>query len=173
MGQKRQRIIIIGGGFAGISLVRKLKNSPYEIILLDKHNHHNFQPLLYQVATCGLSAVSIATPFRRLFRGYRNFTFYLAEVTEIKPEARAVVTTIGEFTYDYLVIATGSESNYFGNDGFRKNSLEMKTLDDAISIRNTLLEQFEKAVIYDRPEDQKVMLNFIVIGGGATGVELA
>ena len=173
MKTNKKRIIIIGGGFAGISLIRKLKHSPFEIILLDRYNHHNFQPLLYQVATCGLSAVSIATPFRRLFRGYRNFTFYLAEVTEIRLQEQKVVTTIGDLSYDYLVVATGSESNYFGNDGFRKNSLEMKTLDDAISIRNTLLEQFEKAVVFRDPEEQKIMLNFIIIGGGATGVELA
>jgi NADH dehydrogenase len=150
-----------------------LRGGPFEVILLDKHNHHNFQPLLYQVATCGLSAVSIATPFRRLFRGYGNFTYYLTEVTRIHPAENRVETMIGSFAYDYLVIATGSESNYYGNESFRKNSLEMKTLDDAITIRNTLLEQFEKAVIYDTPDDQKVILNFIVIGGGATGVELA
>jgi NADH dehydrogenase len=173
MEQQRKRIIIIGGGFGGISLIRKLRGGPFEVILLDKHNHHNFQPLLYQVATCGLSAVSIATPFRRLFRGYGNFTYYLTEVTRIHPAENRVETMIGSFAYDYLVIATGSESNYYGNESFRKNSLEMKTLDDAITIRNTLLEQFEKAVIYDTPDDQKVILNFIVIGGGATGVELA
>jgi NADH dehydrogenase len=173
MKQHRKRILVIGGGFAGISLIRKLRGSPFEVILLDKHNHHNFQPLLYQVATCGLSAVSIATPFRRLFRGYGNFTYYLTEVTRIHPEENRVETTIGSFTYDYLVIATGSESNYYGNESFRKNSLEMKTLDDAITIRNTLLEQFEKAIIYGTPDEQKVILNFIVIGGGATGVELA
>lgn len=173
MEKQRKRIIIIGGGFGGISLIRKLRGSPFEVILLDKHNHHNFQPLLYQVATCGLSAVSIATPFRRLFRGYGNFTYYLTEVTHIHPAENRVETTIGSFAYDYLVIATGSESNYYGNEGFRKNSLEMKTLDDAITIRNTLLEQFEKAVIYGTPDEQKVILNFIVIGGGATGVELA
>jgi NADH dehydrogenase len=173
MEKQRKRIIIIGGGFGGISLIRKLRNGPFEIMLLDKHNHHNFQPLLYQVATCGLSAVSIATPFRRLFRGYGNFSYYLTEVTRIHPSENRIETTIGDFTYDYLVIATGSESNYYGNESFRNNSLEMKTLDDAISIRNTLLEQFEKAVIYDKPDDQKIILNFIVIGGGATGVELA
>jgi NADH dehydrogenase len=169
----RKRIVVIGGGFGGISLIRRLRHAPFDIILLDKHNHHNFQPLLYQVATCGLSAVSIATPFRRLFRGYRNFSFYLTEVKMIHPSENRIETTIGDFTFDYLVIATGSESNYFGNEGFRLNSLEMKTLDDAITIRNTLLEQFEKAVILNSPDEQKIILNFIVVGGGATGVELA
>jgi NADH:ubiquinone reductase (H+-translocating) len=167
------RVIIIGGGFSGISLIRKLRNGPFEVILFDKVNHHNFQPLLYQVATCGLSSVSIATPFRRLFRGYRDFSFYLAEVTSVIPGENKIETTIGTFDYDYLVIATGSESNFFGNEGFRKNSLVMKSLDDALTIRNTLLEQFEHAVIFNNPDEQKVILNFIVIGGGATGVELA
>jgi NADH:ubiquinone reductase (H+-translocating) len=169
----KKRVIIIGGGFGGISLIRKLRDSDFEVVLLDRHNHHNFQPLLYQVATCGLSAVSIATPFRRMFHGYGNFSYFLTEVTRILPNENRVETTIGDFTYNYLVIATGSESNYFGNEGFRRNSIEMKTLDDAISIRNTLIEQFEKAVVYDKPDEQKVILNFIVIGGGATGVELA
>jgi NADH:ubiquinone reductase (H+-translocating) len=167
------RIIIIGGGFSGISLIRKLRNGPFEVILFDKVNHHNFQPLLYQVATCGLSSVSIATPFRRLFRGYRDFSFYLAEVTSVIPGENRIETTIGTFDYDYLVIATGSEANFFGNEGFMKNSLVMKSLDDALTIRNTLLEQFEHAVIFNNPDEQKVILNFIVIGGGATGVELA
>jgi NADH:ubiquinone reductase (H+-translocating) len=172
-GVKIPRIIIIGGGFSGISLIQKLRNKPFEIILIDRFNHHNFQPLLYQVATCGLSAVSIATPFRRLFRGYRNFSFYLAEVTSITSKENKIETTIGEFYYDYLVIATGSESNFFGNGDFKKNSLVMKSLDDAITIRNTLLEQFENAVIFNNPDEQKVILNFTIIGGGATGVELA
>jgi NADH:ubiquinone reductase (H+-translocating) len=171
--EKRPKIIIIGGGFSGISMIHKLRNKPFDIILIDRFNHHNFQPLLYQVATCGLSAVSIATPFRRLFRGYRNFSFYLAEVKSIFPAEQRVETTIGEFYYDYLVIATGSESNFFGNEGFEKNSLVMKSLNDAITIRNTLLEQFENAVIFKNPDEQKVILNFIIVGGGATGVELA
>ena len=125
------------------------------------------------MATCGLSAVSIATPFRRLFRGYHNFSFYLAEVTSVIPRENKIETTIGTFDYDYLVIATGSESNFYGNEDFQKNSLVMKSLDDALTIRNTLLEQFEHAVIFKNPDEQKVILNFIVIGGGATGVELA
>lgn len=170
---ERKKVIIIGGGFGGLSLIHKLRKKPFDVVLLDKHNHHNFQPLLYQVATCGLSAVSIATPFRRLFRGYRNFSFYMTEVTRIVPKENRVETTIGDFTYDYLVIATGSETNYYGNENFEKNCMEMKTLNDAVSIRNTLLEQFEKAVVYNCPDDRKIMLNFVVIGGGATGVELA
>jgi NADH:ubiquinone reductase (H+-translocating) len=167
------RVVIIGGGFSGISLIYKLKNKPFEVILIDQHNHHNFQPLMYQVATCGLNATSIATPFRRLFQGYRNFSFYLAEVTRILPEEKTVETTIGDFRYDFLVIATGSETNFFGNEGFERNSLVMKSLDDALNIRNSLLEQFEHALRFKDPDQQKIILNFIVIGGGATGVELA
>ncbi|MCK9421153.1 MAG: NAD(P)/FAD-dependent oxidoreductase [Bacteroidales bacterium] len=170
---KIPRILIIGGGFGGITLIQKLKNKPVEIILIDRYNHHNFQPLMYQVATCGLSATSIASPFRRMFKGYRNFTFHLAEVQKIDAENNFVDTTIGKFEYDYLVIATGSETNFYNNSKLAKNSLVMKTLDDALTIRNTLLEQFERATLYKKPEEKKIILNFVIIGGGATGVELA
>ncbi len=171
--KKRPRIIIIGGGFGGIMLIQKLKNKPVDIILIDRHNHHNFQPLLYQVATCGLSASSVASPFRRMFKGYKNFTFHLAEVQKINPEGKTVETDIGTFAFDHLVIATGSETNFFNNEMMARHSLVMKSLDDALTIRNTLLEQFEIATEYDQPEEKKIILNFVIIGGGATGVELA
>lgn len=171
--KKNPRVLIIGGGFGGITLIQKLKNKSFDIILIDKFNHHNFQPLMYQVATCGLSATSIASPFRRMFKGFRNFTFHLAEVQKIDPENKQVETTIGKFDFDFLVIATGSETNFFNNERLAKNSLVMKSLDDALTIRNTLLEQFEIATVYTKLEDKKIILNFIIIGGGATGVELA
>jgi len=169
----RPKIMIIGGGFGGITLIQKLRNKPCDVVLFDKHNHHNFQPLMYQVATCGLSTASIATPFRRMFKGYRNFTFHLTEVQKINPAENRIVTDIGDFHYDYLVIATGAETNFFENQRMAKYSLVMKSLNDAITIRNTLLEQFEIATLYKTPEEQKIILNFIVIGGGATGIELA
>jgi len=169
----RPKILIIGGGFGGITLIQKLKNKPCDLILLDKFNHHNFQPLMYEVATCGLSAVSIASPFRRMFMRYRNFTFHLTEVQKIFPVNNRVETDIGNFDYDYLVIATGAETNFFDNGRMAKYSLVMKSLNDALTIRNTLLEQFEIATLYNTPEEQKIILNFVVIGGGATGIELA
>jgi len=128
---------------------------------------------MYQVATCGLSAASIASPFRRMFKGYRNFTFHLTEVQKIHPGNSRIETDIGDFDYDYLVIATGAETNFFENYRMAKYSLVMKSLDDALTIRNTLLEQFEIATLYKTPEEQKIILNFVVIGGGATGIELA
>lgn len=170
---KIPEIVIIGGGFGGMTLIQKLKNKPVKITLIDKYNHHNFQPLLYQVATCGLSATSVASPFRRMFKGYRNFSFHLAEVTQIDRKNNRVETTIGSFSYDYLVIATGSEANYYGNQQLARNSLVMKSLDDALTIRNTLLEQFERATVFKTAEEKKIVLNFVIIGGGATGVELA
>jgi NADH dehydrogenase len=170
---KHSVVLVIGGGFGGITLIQKLKNKPYRIVLIDRFNHHNFQPLMYQVATCGLSATSIASPFRRLFKGHRNFTFHMAEVQRIDPVNRQVETTIGTFSYDYLVIATGSTTNFFGNDQLVKNSLVMKSLDDALTIRNALLEQFEIATMHASAEEKKIILNFVIIGGGATGVEVA
>ncbi len=167
------RVVIIGGGFGGITLIQHLRNKPFRLILIDRFNHHNFQPLMYQVATCGLSATSIASPFRRMFKDYRNFTFHLAEVQKILPETKEVVTTIGNFGYDYLVIGTGSETNFYNNSHLEKHSLVMKSLNDALRIRNTLLEQFEIATMYPQPEEKKIILNFVIIGGGATGVELA
>jgi NADH:ubiquinone reductase (H+-translocating) len=169
----RPRIVIIGGGFGGITLIQKLKNKPVDIVLIDRSNHHTFQPLLYQVATCGLSAASIATPFRRLFKGYRNFSFLMAEAVRIDREKKLVETTNGAIPYDILVMATGSETNFYGNEHMAGTALVMKSLDDALTIRNTLLEQFEAATRLHRTEEQKVFLNFIIIGGGATGVELA
>ncbi|MDD4602251.1 MAG: NAD(P)/FAD-dependent oxidoreductase [Bacteroidales bacterium] len=169
----RPRLIIIGGGFGGITLIQKLKNKNFEIILIDKYNHHNFQPLLYQVATCGLSATSIASPFRRMFKNYHNFTFHLAGVTRIDPDHRCIETNIGKFEYDYLVISTGSKPNFYNNPQLEENSLVMKSLDDALTIRNTLLEQFELATFNKNAEEKKIILNFVIIGGGATGVELA
>ncbi|NCA75860.1 MAG: NAD(P)/FAD-dependent oxidoreductase [Alphaproteobacteria bacterium] len=170
---KEPHIIIVGGGFGGITLIQQLKNKPFRITLIDKYNHHNFQPLMYQVATCGLSATSIASPFRRMFKGFRNFTFRLAEVQTIHPDKKEIETTVGTFNYDYLVIATGSKTNFYNNDHLSRYSLVMKSVDDALTIRNTLLEQFEIATMYSSPEEKKIILNFVIIGGGATGVELA
>jgi NADH dehydrogenase len=170
---ERPVVLIIGGGFGGITLIQKLKNKPFRVVLIDRYNHHNFQPLMYQVATCGLSATSIASPFRRMFKGYKNFTFHLAEVQRIDPANRQVETTVGTFGYDHLVIATGSTTNFFGNEQLAKYSLVMKSVDDALTIRNALLEQFEIATMYPSADERKIILNFVIIGGGATGVEVA
>lgn len=166
-------LLVIGGGFGGIELIKKLRNKPFDIILIDRNNHHTFQPLLYQVASCGLAAVSITSPFRRIFRGFQNFRFRMANVTRIEPEAKKIITDIGEIPYDILVIATGSTSNFFGNDNLEKHSLSLKSVSDALTIRNTLLREFEEAITRMQIDEKKILLNFIIIGAGATGVEIA
>jgi len=170
---KKPVLVVIGGGFGGIELIKKLRNAGFDIILIDKNNHHTFQPLLYQVASCGLSAVSITSPFRRIFKGQKNFRFRMTEVIGIEPEQKKVVTGIGDIYYDYLVIATGSVSNFFHNEELEKNSLSLKTVMDALSIRSLLLREFETAVTRIHSDEKKVLLNFVIIGGGATGIEIA
>ncbi|MBE0646513.1 MAG: NAD(P)/FAD-dependent oxidoreductase [Bacteroidales bacterium] len=166
-------LVVIGGGFGGIELIKKLRNKPFDIILVDRNNHHTFQPLLYQVASCGLADVSITSPFRRIFRGVKNFRFRMADVSRIDPEKQLIITDIGEIPYDILVIATGSTSNFYGNQNLEKNSLSLKSVADALTIRNTLLREFEEAITRSHVDDKKVLLNFVIIGAGSTGVEIA
>jgi NADH:ubiquinone reductase (H+-translocating) len=170
---KKPVLVIIGGGFGGIELIKRLRNSPFDIMLIDKNNHHTFQPLLYQVATCGLSAVSITAPFRRIFKGQKNFRFRMAEVNGIDPEQKKIMSNIGEIHYDYLVVATGSVSNFFNNEELAKNSLSLKNVMDALNIRSLLLREFEMAITRMQSDEKKILLNFVIIGGGSTGIEIA
>ena len=170
---KKPVLVVIGGGFGGIGLIKKLRQTPIDIILIDKNNHHTFQPLLYQVASCGLSDVSITSPFRRIFKGQKNFRFRMTEVIRIEPDQKKIVTLIGDIFYDFLVIATGSVSNYFNNEELAKNSLSLKTVMDALNIRSLLLQEFETAITRLQTDEKKVLLNFVIIGGGATGIEIA
>ena len=133
------RIVIIGGGFAGISIAKGLKNKEVQVVLLDKHNYHTFQPLLYQVSTGGLEPDSIAYPIRKVIKGYNNFFFRLANVEEIRTEENTIVTNIGALEYDYLVIATGSETNYYGNREIEINSMAMKTIPQSLNLRSLIL----------------------------------
>jgi len=166
------KIIIIGGGFAGLELARKLRRTSFEIVLIDRQNHHQFQPLFYQVATAGLEPSSISFPFRKIFHKATNIDFVLAEVSAILPEKQQVMTDEGAFDYDCLVIATGCKTNYFGNEGIAANAFSMKTTQEAIEIRNSILLSFEEVAL--RGMDQHNGLNNIVIvGAGPTGVELA
>ena len=169
----RPVIVIIGGGFGGIELIKRLHNKPVDIMLVDKNNYHTFQPLLYQVASCGLASISITSPFRRIFNGYKNFRFRMAEVTRVEPESKKVITNIGEIPYDILVIATGCKSNFFGNENLQKHSLSLKTVTDSLTIRSTMLREFEEAITRLQTEEKKILLNFIIVGAGATGVEIA
>lgn len=167
------RIVIIGGGFGGLSLAQKLSKKDVQVVLLDKHNYHTFQPLLYQVSTGGLEPDSIAYPIRKVLKDYSNFYFRLAEVQEILPEEKSIITTIGNLTYDYLVIATGSKTNFFGNKEIEKNAMAMKSIPQSLNLRSLILENFEQALLTDELHERDALMNFVIVGGGPTGVELA
>lgn len=168
-----KRVVIIGGGFGGIKLIEKLRHSGFQIVLLDRTNYHQFQPLLYQIATAGLNAGSIAFPFRKDFRHIPDFHFRMAEVSRIHPENNTVETDIGIIAYDYLVIAAGTTTNYYGMEHLQAHSLPMKTLTEAMNLRTRLLANFEDALTETDPRKRQQLLNITIVGGGATGVEIA
>lgn len=167
-------IVIIGGGFAGVNLALSLgKNKNYNITLVDKNNYNFFPPLIYQVATGFLEPSSISYPFRKLFSDQPNTHFRLGKLTKVVPEENKVILSNGQLTYDYLVFATGAKTNFFGIENVQKNSTPMKTLDDAIEMRNKLLQQMEKASILEDPDEIRKLLTVVIAGGGPTGVELS
>ena len=170
---KNPRVVIIGSGFAGITLSKKLRNKNVQVVLIDKHNYHTFQPLLYQVATGGLEAGSIAYPIRKVIQEYKDFYFRMTSVKEIDTKHHKIVTEIGDLHYDYLVIATGSKTNYFGNKEIERNSMSMKTIPQSLNIRSLILENFEQAVLTKNQADRNTLINFVLVGAGPTGVELA
>jgi len=167
------RVVIVGGGFAGIMLAKNLKNQELQVVLIDKNNYHTFQPLLYQVATGGLEPDSIAFPIRKVIKDIPNFYFRLAEVSEIDTNKRKIITNIGKLKYDYLVIATGSKTNYFGNTKIEKFSMAMKSVPQSLNLRSLILENFEDALLTSNLEERNALMNFVIVGGGPTGVELA
>ena len=167
------RIIVIGGGFAGIAFIKKMIKAPVQIVLFDKHNYHTFQPLLYQVSTAGLEPDSIAYPLRKIFRKHDDFHFRLATVEHIEVASKEVHTSIGNLSFDYLVVATGTRTNYFGNEAIEKNSMAMKTVPQALNIRSLMLQNIEEADQSDDEQKRKRLLNFVIAGAGPTGVELA
>ena len=167
------RVVIVGGGFAGLALAKGLENKDIQVVLIDKHNYHTFQPLLYQVATGGLEPDSIAFPIRKLFNNLKYYHFRLAEVIHIHSEKNEVETSIGNLSYDYLVLATGSKTNFFGNKSIEKHAMEMKSIPQSLNIRSLVLENFEAALLTSDFEERKALMNFIIVGGGPTGVELA
>jgi NADH dehydrogenase len=169
----KKRVVIIGGGFAGLSIAKKLRNKNLQVVLLDKHNYHTFQPLLYQVATGGLEAGSIAYPIRKVIQEYKDFYFRLTSVKEIDTPNQKIISEIGDLHYDYLVIATGSKTNYFGNKEIERNSMSMKTIPQSLNIRSLILENFEQAVLTTNEADKNALINFVLVGAGPTGVELA
>jgi len=167
------RILVIGGGFAGLTAVRELARASAEILLVDRHNHHTFQPLLYQVATAGLAAPSISAPLRHILRNQRNVTVLLGQVQSIDMSARQVSIDDRQHPYDYLILATGSAHAYFGHDEWAPYAPGLKTLEDALHIRGRILTAFERAEGCDDSGEQTAWLTFIIVGAGATGVELA
>ncbi len=170
----RARIVIVGGGFGGLSVARHLGSLDADITLIDRHNYHLFQPLLYQVATGGLSPANISAPLRAILKRSKNTTVLLGEVTHIDSKSKVVRLANGkEYSFDYLVLAAGAEHNYFGHKEWRKHAPGLKTIEDAIEIRRRVLSIFEAAELEEDPEKQRKLLRFVVVGGGSTGVELA
>ena len=171
--EKKPLIVIVGGGFGGLTLAKKLKNAPVDVLLVDKHNYHTFQPLLYQVAIGALAADSIAFPIRRIFSHQNNFSFLLAKVQNINPETNSIKTELGEINYDFLVLATGSNTNFFGNKEIEKFVMPMKNVPEALNLRSVVLQNLEKAVVTQDAFEKAALMTFVVVGGGATGVELS
>ncbi len=169
----KPRVIIIGGGFGGLEVAKELAGSQAQTVLFDRYNHHCFQPLLYQVATSALETSSIVFPFRKHFYKAHDFYFRLGEVTAVKPESNCIETSIGSVKYDYLVIATGAETNFYGMKDVEQNSHPMKTIIDAIKLRNIIIRNFETALLTDDKELTNSLMDFVIVGGGPTGVELA
>ncbi len=168
-----KKVVIIGGGFAGINLAKTLsKQTRFDIVIADRNNYHFFPPLIYQVSTGFLEASSISYPFRKLFRK-KNVEFLLGELVKVIPEQNKVILSRGELSYDYLVFATGTETNYFGMENVKKNAIPMKTLNDALEMRNTLLQRLEDASITTDEALRKKLLTIVVAGGGPTGVEIS
>ena len=168
-----ERLVVIGCGFAGLNLVKELKGHKYQVVMIDKHNYHTFQPLLYQVATAGLEPDSIAYPIRHIFKNQNNFYFRMAQAREVVPERNILKTSIGEIEYDHLIIATGSSTNYFGMDKVEKHALPMKNVPEALNLRSIILQNFEAASLTSDLEERERLMNFVIIGAGPTGVEMA
>jgi len=169
----RPRVVIIGGGFGGLNAARALKRAPVDVVLVDRYNHHVFQPLLYQVATAGLSPGEIASPIRWILRRQRNAQVLLAEAQAVDRARRVVSFDIGELPYDYLILASGAAHAYFGHDEWAEAAPGLKTLDDALVIRRRLLMAFERAELITDPRARRRLLTFVIVGGGPTGVEMA
>lgn len=173
MSERRARVVIIGGGFGGLECAKGLRRTPADITIVDRQNHHCFQPLLYQVATAALSPAEIAWPIRHILRSQRNVTVLMEEVTGIDTRQRIVRCNFGDMPYDYLVIATGTTHAYFGHDDWEDHAPGLKRIEDATRIRRSLLIAFERAELTNDSAEERRQLTFVIVGGGATGVELA
>lgn len=168
----KQRVVIVGGGFAGLNLANKLDNNLFQIVLIDRTNYHLFQPLLYQVATSGLEVSAITFPFRKRFQHKRDLFFRMASLERVEPERNRITTSIGELEYDHLVIATGAETNFYGMKRVEQVALPMKSASQALILRNHILTNIERAVNQSSDKERESLLNIVVVGGGASGVEV-
>lgn len=170
---QHKRVVIVGGGFGGLKLAHDILKSDYQVVLIDRNNYHQFQPLLYQVATAGLEPSSIAFPFRKIFQKKEEFHFRLTEVLRIDQVHKLVETAIGNISFDYLIIATGADTNFFGNQQIAQNSMPMKSVSEALILRNTFFQRMEDALNSTSDEEREMCMNIVIVGGGATGVEVA
>ena len=169
----QKRIVIVGGGFGGLRLANKLKGTDYQVILIDKNNYHQFPPLIYQVASSGMEASSISFPFRKHFQHRKNLYFRMAELRGIFPEKKLIQTSIGKVEYDYLVLAAGTTTNFFGNKNVEQHAIPMKTVSEAVGLQNAILGNIERSITCATKLEQQELLNVVIVGGGATGVEIA
>lgn len=169
----KKRIVIVGGGLGGLELAFKLVDGDYQVVLVDKNNYHQFPPLIYQVASGGLEPSSISFPFRRLFQGKKDFFFRMAKVESVNTDKKTIKTTVGEIDYDYLVLAFGAKTNFFGNKDIEATTLPMKSVSEAMRLRNTILRNLELALTEEDPARKQALMNIVVVGGGASGVEIA
>lgn len=167
------RVVILGGGFAGLKMARNIPSHAFQTVLIDENNYHTFQPLLYQVATAGLEPDSIAYPLRKILKNKKRMHIRMAKVEEVRLEENLVMTNIGPLKYDYLVIATGAKTNYFGNANIEKHAMPMKSLTESLDLRSVILQNFESALNEKDIEKMDSHMNFVIVGGGPTGVELA
>ena len=169
----KKRIVIVGGGLGGLELAFKLVDDDYQVVLIDKNNYHQFPPLIYQVASGGLEPSSISFPFRRIFQGRKDFFFRMAKVESVNTAKKTINTTVGEIEYDYLVLAFGAKTNFFGNKDIEATTLPMKSVSEAMKLRNTILRNLELALTEEDPARKQALMNIVVVGGGASGVEIA
>jgi NADH dehydrogenase len=160
------RVVILGGGFAGLTLARKLSNQPYQVVLVDKNNYHQFQPLFYQVAMAGLEPSSIVFPFRKLFQKTPNVFVRIAEIMSVEPDQQLVHTSVGALRYDYLVVAIGADTNWFGNEKIKSNAIPMKSVSEALFLRNSIFDDYEKAITSIESDAKQRLLDIVIVGGG-------
>jgi NADH dehydrogenase len=168
-----KRVVIIGGGFGGLKLAKSLSKKEFQVVLIDRNNYHQFQPLFYQVATAGLEPSAIAFPFRKAFQGEKHMHIRITEVNSVNTKENYINTGIGRINYDFLVLAIGADTNFFGNQKIMAHAMPMKSVSEALGIRNKILENYELAIGTEDKEEQKALMNIVVVGGGPTGVEVS